>query len=859
MQNKVAFGILMVVIFLVIGSVNVIGDTDIQSDFISEGLKDYASHEVIRIDGDDDFTSENGVVSGSGTESDPYIISYWIINAYDAPAAIYIGNTTKYFKIDHCLVDGADLNPFFSYGSGGGIILYHVTNGIISYTSSYNNELYGIYLISSSNIQIVHSDIHSNPNSGVYLSSSTNVEVSYSEFHDNPTDIRLSSSSNNKFTHNEFYSEHDTSFDLSSSDNNEISNNTIENVTGDAIYISGSKYNYIGYNTITNASAGMEIRESIYQNTISHNTFEDCEYGIYMYVTRHALITQNNFKNNSEGDLYLKESTDNTISHNSFTFNSSSYDILLESNSDRNLISWNEFNLDVDDDGMYGIGVNSSDYVRIENNTLHNLFYEITINSSSYVTVAYNNISHGIYGILLTDEISHLNVVYNEFYRLSGYHGIFNPIGGAIDTWGYVEDIDNSTFSHNYIKEVLRGIDLMQTDNVSVEYNQIYDAGYSFLPADNIGVKLDGKHFSVVGNYFSNADLVLWGDYGFIYKNTLLNGSIYLDHGVYNKVYENEIHRGGIVMEYRSKEGWITQDIPTNNTVNGKPVYYYKNIDMENMDYITDGGQIILANVTHGTIDLLRLDNVERFVQIGYSNGIWVMRSNFSYGVRGPAIYVYESLNVYFYHDEIYHGESTGIYIEDSTSVSIGFGLYDGNEITYNGGYGIHIMDSHHILIKNNRIVGNSLDGIFMDKFGASTYDITIFSNNISANHEYGIYIYSGITNVEIYNNTFYYNHGSGDTFDSSTLQAYDDGSNNIWYKDGKGNYWHDLAGTYGDSDGDGILDDNGNPVSYPIDGSAGSKDLYPLAEPVVIPEFNAMPGVFVILLGIAIYLRKKF
>jgi len=35
----------------------------------------YTNHSVIRIDGDGDFTSANGVVGGSGTESDPYRIS----------------------------------------------------------------------------------------------------------------------------------------------------------------------------------------------------------------------------------------------------------------------------------------------------------------------------------------------------------------------------------------------------------------------------------------------------------------------------------------------------------------------------------------------------------------------------------------------------------------------------------------------------------------------------------------------------------------------------------------------------------------------------------------------------------------
>jgi len=48
--------------------------------------------------GDTQFTFENGVSGGSGTESDPFIIEGKRILSYDT-VAIYIANTTK-----HCII-----------------------------------------------------------------------------------------------------------------------------------------------------------------------------------------------------------------------------------------------------------------------------------------------------------------------------------------------------------------------------------------------------------------------------------------------------------------------------------------------------------------------------------------------------------------------------------------------------------------------------------------------------------------------------------------------------------------------------------------------------------------------------------
>jgi hypothetical protein len=89
---------------------------------------DSGNHSPIRIIGNDQFTIENGVTGGSGTEVDPYIIENWIIVDDDsAPHGIFINNTTAYFIIKNCTISGFHHPDEFRQG----IQLSEVTHGMI--------------------------------------------------------------------------------------------------------------------------------------------------------------------------------------------------------------------------------------------------------------------------------------------------------------------------------------------------------------------------------------------------------------------------------------------------------------------------------------------------------------------------------------------------------------------------------------------------------------------------------------------------------------------------------------------------------------------------------------------------------
>lgn len=63
---------------------------------------EYAAHDIIKIDSNSEFNPLHGVVGGTGTQEDPYIISGWEIDVGSDDNAIYIGNTTAYFIVENC-------------------------------------------------------------------------------------------------------------------------------------------------------------------------------------------------------------------------------------------------------------------------------------------------------------------------------------------------------------------------------------------------------------------------------------------------------------------------------------------------------------------------------------------------------------------------------------------------------------------------------------------------------------------------------------------------------------------------------------------------------------------------------------
>jgi hypothetical protein len=83
----------------------------------------FSPHDPIYINGNDDFTSENGITGGSGTSNDPYIIENWEIDA-STQDGITIRNVSVYFTISNCYIEGGGMTY-------DGIVFINVTHGEI--------------------------------------------------------------------------------------------------------------------------------------------------------------------------------------------------------------------------------------------------------------------------------------------------------------------------------------------------------------------------------------------------------------------------------------------------------------------------------------------------------------------------------------------------------------------------------------------------------------------------------------------------------------------------------------------------------------------------------------------------------
>lgn len=139
------------------------------------------SHPPIIIDGNGDFTSENGVTDGNGTENNPYLIENWmIVNDSSTEDGIFIKNTNAYFTIRNCTIYN------FTDKYENGIRLEYVENGRIENTNLFKTQD-AIRIRYSSHIDIINcaSDDYSSVwfSSGVKAYTTSYINISSCDFH----------------------------------------------------------------------------------------------------------------------------------------------------------------------------------------------------------------------------------------------------------------------------------------------------------------------------------------------------------------------------------------------------------------------------------------------------------------------------------------------------------------------------------------------------------------------------------------------------------------------------------------------------------------------------------------------------
>lgn len=128
----------------------------------------YVSHVPVIIDGDSMFTLENGVVGGSGTELDPYLIEGWEFTG--GYSGLCLRDTTKYVVI----------SDVYAHGNGVGILLDNVTHVVVRDSVSSLNlqgwDYWGMYVLDSSQVEISNCSLETNI-IGIYIESSSDCAI----------------------------------------------------------------------------------------------------------------------------------------------------------------------------------------------------------------------------------------------------------------------------------------------------------------------------------------------------------------------------------------------------------------------------------------------------------------------------------------------------------------------------------------------------------------------------------------------------------------------------------------------------------------------------------------------------------
>jgi parallel beta-helix repeat protein len=278
---------------------------------------------------------------------------------------------------------------------------------------------------------------------------------------------------------------------------------------------------------------------------------------------------------------------------------------------------------------------------------------------------------------------------------------------------------------------------LTNSDFNVIKNNNCSDGGYGILihTSDSNLIENNDCSYNYYGlHIYTNSpnNLVL---------NNKFNSCIYMGLSIYSAQSEtlknNAFKSCGIVLD-GSSSTWNSHDIDTTNTVNSKPIYYWKNT---NGGVVPGGaGQVILASCQNVVVKDQNIDDAGKSIQLGYSHYNKIINNSCSKNGRN-GIHLYSSNN----------------------------NLIDNNKCIYNKRYGVYLEGTqNNIIINNTCNLTTQYDGIYI--LGGSGHKID--NNTCESNDQYGIYQKQGSNNLYV-NNSCFFNKGSA-------LRFYDADSNII-------------------------------------------------------------------------------
>jgi parallel beta-helix repeat protein len=578
-------------------------------------------------------------------------------------------------------------------GRGSGSVVTVLANWVNMSGFSVANGTYGIRVISSGNSTITHNTItnHTGPGYGfgIYLDSSSNNFIANNTVANitgssESYGIRLDYSSNNTIINNSVSNSDIGIVLLGSTSNTVINNNASKNELG--ILLLGSTSNTVTNNNVSKNYNGIRLQAS-FSNTITNNTISsNNDYGILLISSASNTITNNELKGNGiiiSGSLLEQWNThiidtSNTVNgKNVYYFkNQSGGSIPPDAGQ---VILANCTNVMIENqnvsDCSVGIQLGFSSNNTIANNSASsNSWYGIYLFKSNANSITNNTASmNNYYGLYLF--FSTRNNITNNTASSNNWHGIW-LFGSPSNTLS-----DNNASSNDYHGIYLDGSGGNIITNNIVSLNSrhgiyLYESGSSRISNNTASSNWYGIFIeSFIGNTIESntvsnnlCGIAIWkSGYHTIINNTAYSNNGYgisLGESSGNTLTNNEMVNDGIYISGYWLWLWNSHIIDTTNTVNGKPVHYWKNQTGGTVPL--GAGQVILANCTNVIVENQNVSDGSDGILLGFSSNNTIANNTASNNFRG--IYLYRSSSNTIVNNTATSNNYYGIYIEGLVS-----------------------------------------------------------------------------------------------------------------------------------------------------------------------------------------------
>ena len=388
-------------------------------------------------------------------------------------------------------------------------------------------------------------------------------------------------------------------------------------------------------------------------------------------------------------------------------------------------------------DNMKGIRVNEVNHTTIRDSSFRNNSEAVSFRDNCHHNTLSNLICLDGGGI---------------YFLTSSYNNITSCQVSDASTGFYLSNTEHTLIENCTLMRNSNGITGSFSDFLVIRNNTCSDAetgiglsGTNLIIMNNscdnnqeAGIRLGGQAETIVVSNNS----VSGNKEGIILRNAkdhILTNNFFKDNSRYGifvadsercEFFSNIFENCGFGFSADNEERWNSHVLPVNNTVNGKPVYYYSN--EQDLVVPSDAAQVILASCGSITVENMEFEHASCGVFAGYSGHITIANNSFlENSIRGVALF--ECGRTLVKNNSCLENGWGGISLWRSDHSTV-----EENVCRNNGNYGISIRStSDENIVRNNVCTGNGEHGI--DVYGE---ECSVTNNTCSDNGEDGLNLY---------------------------------------------------------------------------------------------------------------------